>query len=220
MSRRVAAVLVSAAALLGPALAPAHAAPTSKPQSVSLRLGSVNQSPRLFAPGLAMSRASRTLMPGQSLTFPSELLRRPLTIDSRPFLRLHLSHTVPGDVTLYVRLQVLGTEGALRQLIPDQPLVAPETLLSQGPQADVDLRLPHVAARLAAKEQLQVVLSELGGSPTDALHPDVITVYLGALPGEDTDTHDMGQVLDESKGGKDPARLTLRVFGEGPFQAW
>jgi hypothetical protein len=216
--RRIPATLATGA-LLALLLTPAHAA-GSKPQAVSLRLGSVKQSPRLFAPGLAMSRASRTLMPGQSLTFPSEPLRRPLTIDSRPFLRLHLSHTVPGDVTLYVRIQVLGAEGVVRDILPNQALVAPETVLAKGPQADIDLRMPHVIARLAAKDQLQVVLSELSSSPTDALHPDVLTVYLGALPGEDTDTHDMGQVLDESKGGKDPARLTLRVTGDGPFQEW
>ena len=217
-----AAAALAAVPLPHAALQRAQAASTSKskPQTVSLRLASVNQSTRLVAPGLAMSRATRSLVPGQSLTFPSEPLRRPLRIDSRPFIRLHLAHTVPGDVTLYARLEVVTREGGIRVMLPNHAVTVPESLLSQGAPANVDARLPHVVGALAEGEQLQLVISELGSSPTDALHPDVMTVYLGALPGEDTDTHDTGQVLDESKGGKNPARISLSVTGVGPFQQW
>jgi hypothetical protein len=209
-------VLTSLCALLWPA----EAATKPVPHTVSLRLASVKQHTVLVAPGLAMSRATRQLMPGQSLTFPSEPLRRPVTIDSRPFLRLHLSHTVPGDVNLYLRIEVLNPEGQLRQLMPSRLMTVREALMSQGPAADIDFRLPRVTGKLGVNERLQVVLSELGSAPTDAIHPDVLTVYLGALPGEDSDTHDVNQVLDESKGGKDPARISLSVIGEGAFQPW
>lgn len=218
--RRVASIL-SLTLLTGSVLTSqlAAAKATTKPAAVALRLASVNKTTRLVAPGLAMSRNTRTLMPGGSITFYSEPLNRPVSLNGNPWLRLHLSHTVPGDVSLYVTVQAIARDGVVRALLPSQLLKAPETLLSKGPQADIDLRMPLLRANLAKSERMQVVLSELAG-PTDALHPDVITVYLGALPGEDADDHDVEQVLDRSKGGADPARVVVMATGEGPFQPW
>ncbi|MDQ1687701.1 MAG: type transport system ATP-binding protein [Frankiaceae bacterium] len=214
------AVAVLACALVSSLLAPAIAASKPTPTTVSLRLASASKTERLVAPGLAMSRATRTLLPGQSLTFSSEPLRRPVSVNSRPFVRLHLAHTVPGDVVLYLSIQAVGPEGSVRVLLPSHAVTALESLMSQGAAANVDFRLPHVVGSLAPHEQLQLSISELGGSPLGAAHPDVLTVYLGALPGEDTDVHDLGQVNDEAKGGKNPARLSLSVTGTGPFQQW
>lgn len=211
--------LLGASLLISGTLPVVQAEPPAKPRPVALRFASVNQTTRLVAPGLAMSRATRTLMPGASLTFPSEPLNRPVGLNGNPWMRLHLSHSVPGDVTLYVRVDAVAANGTVRALIPSQLLKVPEALLSKGPEADVDLRLPLLRAVLAKAERLQIVLTEVSGA-TDPLRPDVITVYLGALPGEDTDDHDMEQVLDRSKGGADPARIVVMATGEGPFQPW
>lgn len=211
--------LLSASLIAAGTLPSAAAKPKAKPQPVPLRLASVKQTTRLVAPGLAMSRNTRTLMPGASLTFSSEPLNRPVALDGSPWIRLHLSHSVPGDVTLYVRIEAVTASAAVRTLLPSQLIKAPEALLSKGPQADIDLRMPVLRATLAKDERMQIVLTQLSG-PTDPAHPDVLTVYLGALPGEDTDDHDMEQVLDRSKGGADPARIVVMATGEGPFQPW
>lgn len=202
-----------------PAAQGAASGAKAKPRPVALRLASVNKTTRLVAPGLAMSRNTRTLLPGQSLTFYSEPLNRPVGLDGSPWLRLHLSHTVPGDVTLYVRVEAVSAAGTIRTLLPAQLLKAPEAMLSKGPEADIDLRMPTLRATLAKSERMQIVLTQIAG-PADPLHPDVITVYLGALPGEDTDDHDVEQVFHRSKGGADPARIVVMATGEGPFQPW
>lgn len=211
--------LLTASLVAGSTLPSAQAKTSAKPGPVPLRLASVNKTERLVAPGLAMSRATRTLMPGGSLTFYSEPLNRPVVLNGNPWIRLHLSHSVPGDVTLYVRIEAVSAAAAVRPLLPSQLIKAPEALLSQGPQADIDLRMPALRATLTKGERMQIVLTQLSG-PTDPAHPDVITLYLGALPGEDTDEHDVGQVLDRSKGGADPARIVVMATGEGPFQPW
>lgn len=214
--------LLIAAPLSGgglPVAAGTTAAAKAKPRPIPLRLASVNKTTRLVAPGLAMSRNTRTLMPGASITFYSEPLNRPVTLDGSPWMRLHLSHTVPGDVTLYVRVEAVSATSTVRTLLPSQLLRAPESLLSKGPEADIDLRMPTLRATLAKSERMQIVLTQISG-PTDPLHPDIITVYLGALPGEDTDDHDVEQVLHRSKGGSDPARIVVMATGEGPFQPW
>lgn len=212
-------ILISSSISALPVAEGAATGAKAKPRPVSLRLASVNKTTRLVAPGLAMSRSTRTLAPGGSLTFYSEPLNRPVGLDGSPWMRLHLSHTVPGDVTLYVRVEAVSPTGVVRALLPSQRLHAQETLLSQGPAADVDLRMPTLRANLAKSERLQIVLTQVAG-PTDLLHPDIITVYLGALPGEDTDDHDVEQVLHRSKGGADPARVVVIATGEGPFQPW
>lgn len=187
-----------------------------RPAAVALRLGQVNREDVLFAPGLAMASAQQYLTPGVPVTLPSEPLRRPVTLVGRPLLRLHVAHTMPGDLSLAVGLDAVAPSGSARAVLAPVVSRIPAAVLNRGPAADADLALPAVRVRLAPGERLQLTLNE----PLTSGSGDWVTLYFGALPGEDPDPNNLQQQNDAAQGGHDPARLVLQAYGFGPFQSW
>lgn len=184
-------------------------------RAVALRLGTVGPDTRLVPPGVAMERDQRSLTVAAPLNFPSEPLRRAVVLRGRPLLRLHLSHSMPGGLRLGVAMAALGADGGRRRLDATETAVA-AGVLSRGPRAAVDTWLRAMpGALLRPRERLQVSL----WLPASA-GPDVVTVYLGALPGEDPNPNDARQLDHAAKGGSDPARLAVIAQGSGAFQVW
>lgn len=217
---------VAAAPLPVPPVAALPPAPTARytaapvptphdagPGTVPLRLNFVSGAPRLEAPGLAVSRGTIAVSSGSPAQFDTDPLRRPVTLDGASQLRLHLTHSASGDLALQVTVGDVLPDGSEHVLASQVANVA-ASVAAAGPKSNVDLTLgtPHVTLPAGHVFRLTVGLADTT--------LDQVTLYYGALPGEDEGNTTQDQ-LGAADGGPNPARLTVPVTEQtgafGPY---
>lgn len=188
---------------------PAHVAkprpfgPSAGPGDVSLRFANNNETAYLAGPGMAIGRGNYSLTALQPLVLTATALQRPVTIDGTPFLRMHLTSSQPGDLTMTATLADVASSGSVQTIESRQISIAAGTV-ARGPDSNADATLDRVHYALAAHHALRLTLA-LSAASVGTVH-----VYYGALPGQDegSSTADRNE---EAMGGPNPTRLRLPV---------
>jgi hypothetical protein len=173
------------------------------PGTAPLRLNFVSGAPELEAPGLAVNRGSLQVDPGSPAAFDTETLQRPVTITGASWLRLHLTHQAPGDLALQVTVSDVRPDGST-VVLAEQQVTVPAAVAAAGPKSNADLTVGTHRVTIPAGDVLRLSVGFA------ALTADQLTLYYGALPGEDesNSTHDQ---LEAADGGPNPARLMVPV---------